>query len=160
VKRLPLLFTTSLILASCGDTYLCPPEPLFPAFVNYPAQEIDTVFLEVYEKGTNFTVRVNTFRLDKGNSWFIPAGDTAKMFMARGEHWPTGDHDYRFINPADNKTVSITELQYSSREGRTSSLFGWGGTSCNSPLVSFKRDGVLITRANPTNGDHYVYITK
>jgi hypothetical protein len=160
VKHLPLILIIALTLASCGDNYICPKEPIFPAFINYSLQEIDTIFLEVYQKESDFITLVKTIRLEKSNSWLIPSGDTAKLFMIRGEDWPTGEYDYRFVNPTDNKTVSITGLQHTLKEGKGSSLFGWGGTSCNSPLISFKRDGVLVTRPNPNNGDHYVYITK
>ncbi|HYE54445.1 MAG TPA: hypothetical protein VD996_06360 [Chitinophagaceae bacterium] len=160
MKRLPLLFTIIFFLAACGDNYICPKDPLFPAFINYSTQDIDTIYLEVYQKGTNFSTRLNTIRLDRGNTSFEIAGDTAKMFMGRIADRLTDEYDYRFVNPTDNKKVSVTDLKYTLYEGRRGGLFGWDSQDCNSPLVSYKRDGVEVIVPAQNIVANFVYITK
>ena len=158
VKSIIFLLIT-LAITSCGKDFTCPKEPVVPAYIGYAPQEVDTIIIERYAKGTAFSQRVDTFLLFIGKAAFIRHGDTT--IINAFDQALTVEHDIRVINPFDRKIVSVSGMQFEMKEGHTGGLFGWDNrVACTSPLISYERDNVPVVVANPGNGGNVLFIRR
>jgi hypothetical protein len=131
-----------IFLFACGGQYTCMNEWLRPGLKGYTYAQADTLIVKRFQKGSTFSVFVDSVILAYPHPVISPA-DTTYYFP---NSYIVGEHDVKLINPFDNKTVSISDLKYETREGRKT----WGCTreeGCYSPVISYNRDGSPVTIA-------------
>ena len=82
MKNVIIFAIISLVFLSCGSTYECPYQPLLPAFIGYAPAEVDTIILQRYKKGTNFSEGLDTIKLTATNAPLTRSGDTTTLYRS------------------------------------------------------------------------------
>jgi hypothetical protein len=148
-----------IILTSCGNTYQCPKQSLITAYVSYADTEIDTIILRRYIVRTNFAQKVDSTILTSNNCSFSRRSDTVELFIHDSKNRFTDEYDWQIVNPFDQKTVSISDMVFHIEEHKSGGLFSMDPGACFSPLLTYKRDNILVTPV-PNSGNNYLYIHK
>lgn len=158
MKTFPALFLL-VFLVSCGSKYTCPNQPLLPSFIGYKATEVDSFILKRFAPGSNFTQPTDSFFYDSRNVYLRPHGDTVDVSFTGTGKRIDDDAEYRLQNVFDGKTVSVADMRFEKEEERGHGLFGWDSfDACVSPVVSYKRDGTVVTVSK--NDAPYLYIRR
>lgn len=148
-----------IFLASCGNTYQCPKQTLFTAYVSYADPEIDTIILRRFTLRSNFTQKVDSTILTSNNYQLIRRSDTVELFIPDSKNRFSDEYDWQIVNPFDQKTVSISDMVFQIEEQKSGGIFSMDPGACFSPILTYKRDNTLVTPA-PNSGNYYLYIHK
>ena len=146
-----------IFLASCGDTYQCPKENLLAAYILYADPDVDTVILRRFRLGSNFAEKVDSAILTSANCQFSRRSDTVTIFTIDIKHRLNDEYEWQIFNPFNQKTVSISDMQFQIEEQKSGGLFSTDPSACFSPLISYKRDNIIVTTV-PNSGNNYLYI--
>ena len=147
------IFIVVLFVFSCTKNYPCRKESFEVYLKGYTASEADTIIIKRYQTGTNFTVYTDSIVLAY-SPLFQNSSDSAYRFY---KHSMVENYDYKVIIPSDNKTVAVSDIKFEMNE-RVSNGCG-KPIECESPLISYKRDGTLLSRGTSTDF-HKLIITK
>ena len=146
MKFVLIIFVLSGLISSCGKKCLCEPEQVIPSLVSYNQNEVDTILVKRFQKGTNFTVPYDDFLLHSGNAVISVMGDTTFFIPQNvGLRLFSNKWDMQLINPFDGKTVAISDIEIEQKETRCGGLFGLDPQPCTSPITGFKKDGIAVT---------------
>ena len=140
--KFPVIILVVFYIIACGD-YTCPPEPLYPGLKGYATSEADSLIIKRYYKGSNFGVIADS-SFARFPSATITSTDTIYYFYYG---MIDGNHDVRIINPFDNNSIDITDINYELREGKSGGCQGRTET-CYSPVTSYKANGIVVTSTN------------
>jgi len=157
--KLQICILVLVIVASCGKTHQCPKESLFPAYISYADAEVDTLILRRFQPGSNFTQQVDSTVLTSGNCHFSRTSDTITVFASDDKNRFNDAYDWQISNPFDGKTVSISDLKFEIKEQKSGGLFSSDPSACFSPLLSYKRNAILVTPVQ-NMGNKYLFIHK
>lgn len=139
------IFMFAMMAASCGQKCLCPDEQLIPAFVSYADSEIDTIIITRFQRGTNFSVAVDSFSLHPGNSIRTKTGDTTMLIVQPILERLTDRFDVRLFNPFDGRTILISDVEIETREINCGGIFSMDPQPCTSPITGFRKNGAAAT---------------
>jgi len=157
VKIYILLLTVSMV--SCGKLHQCPTENLFPSYIAYADSEIDTIILRRFKTGSNFSQLIDSSALSITNCVFSRQTDTVSLFPKDLKNRISDGYDWQIFNPFDQRTISISDMQFQIEESRSGGVFGMDPSACISPITSYKRDNITVTTP-PGFGDNYVFVHK
>jgi hypothetical protein len=147
------IFLLVLFVFSCVKEYTCPNEWLVPVLKGYAQSEADTIKIKRFEKGSNFTVLIDSSAVPISANGSSPKDSTFSFYLIPS----FSSHDVQIINPFDNKMVSVSDMIFEPREGKRSSCFN--PVECYSPLISYKLNGVAVMGTDSLDNE-YVVITK
>jgi hypothetical protein len=151
----PLLFL--LIASSCTRTYKCSYQTFAPVFVGYKLNEVDTLTLKTYVKGSGFAQLVRSEILTSKDVRYTQNADSIDVFSL--SVIMSSLYDFELINAFDNKIVKISDVVWKEEEG-VSKFWGGNGGNCISPVTSYKRDNSIINVINPGGSVFNLYIHK
>lgn len=124
---------------------------MVPTFVGYQQNEVDTIQVFQYHKGTNFTAPHDTLLLTADYSATMVIGDTILVVAQRAFPGFLHHFDVKLVNPFDGRTVLVSDMEVNEHEYNCGGLSGREPGDCTSPLLSYKKDGVLFSRGNAAN---------
>lgn len=113
MKSINILLSASLLFTACQTEKIniCKTNvyhlPAYLGFVNYNLVDIDTVVREMYEKGSNFSILLQTDTLVVSQP--ISKSDTITIERST-EIAISNENDYKIIIPAVNKTHIIKDV--------------------------------------------------
>ena len=149
----------TVFLTSCGKTYQCPKENLFPTYISYDDTEIDSIILRRFKLGSNFSQKVDSTLLTYNNCQFSRRSDTVTLFVIDIKYRSNDEYEWQLFNPFDQKTVSISDMKFQIEEYHSGGLFSMDPSPCFSPIISYKRDDTTVTTTTQL-GNKYLYIHK
>jgi hypothetical protein len=76
MKLVLIVFTLAIAAGPCRRSCICESEPVVPTFVGYQQNEVDTIQVFQYHKGTNFSAPHDTLLLTADYSARTVIGDT------------------------------------------------------------------------------------
>ena len=143
--------TSVVLLASCAKkkTVTCEDQSYMPATIGYTLQELDTVELRWFERGSGFTKPVDTFLMHNRNdiggrndTFFLPELRYSGL-PPHGARLYTYHHDLEVYIPSVQRAHRISNIEHigaTSIEVRAKSNFG-----CTNYLHAYTLDGARDT---------------
>jgi hypothetical protein len=142
--KLTAFIAILIFFISCGKKYDCPNELLLPVYKGYAINEIDTVIVKRFQKGSNFSSFIDSVLLAAP---FSRKGDTTYISSYNYPAYFDGSTDIQITNPFDNKKTSVSNVNHKTEETRNS-VFAMDRQLCVSPVTSFTIDGTTIGNTN------------
>jgi hypothetical protein len=128
---------------SCG-TYKCSQaDGLKICTISLTPEDIDTIILRKFTKGSGFTNKIDTLIMDSTNTFFEFtrfSKDTSSLVIFKPDMLIKSKYDYEIYIPAVNKLVKITEIN-EPRQKEKKGLFNTDKTYCVNVIQSYKIDG-------------------
>lgn len=155
-----LIFSAAVctLFVSCKEEYPCDSAKSGIGFVSFPANETDTVIVRKFLKTANFTISLDTFSLNRLNSFYQSANDTLQIINFSGiDGGILGNHDYEIILPETGRKFQITEISEEVRSQGSGGVFSMDKAGCTNLIKSYKLNGQTVT------GDYhysFFYITR
>ena len=149
-----------IVVLMIGCKNPCRNNNVNPAFVGFSQNDIDTIILKSFKPNDNFRQPVDTILIANfigGASIYTTINDTTFVYInnSNPNHNISSGLDWQIYIPAQNKTISISNILSESNEG---------GKGCLNPIKSFIQNGLFIvpqiynTKQFYTSGYHaYIY---
>lgn len=117
--KIPCYIYFLILFVSC--TYPCgKSDGLKISFISYSEQEISSYLVIKYIKGSNFSILVDSLKVDSTIGRYYRTNDTLNLGSFLSTARLSVDYDYKIQIPSVNKTYEITELLEPQLEGRKS----------------------------------------
>jgi hypothetical protein len=141
-KLQTLALTATIVLYSCSKTEECLPDYVQPVLISYSQSDMDTIVFRRYITGTNFQQQVDSVFIKEIRILEpYPIGDSTYLFIRKNLLFNLhSGYDYEIYIPSTRRLVRVTEIVESPRVQKKR---GFITSPCYSPIISFKRDGVL-----------------
>ena len=108
-----------ILFGSC--TYPCgKSDGLKISFISFSEQEISSYSVIKYTKGSNFSILIDSIKIDSTIGRYFRTNDTLNLGSFLSTARLSVDYDYKILIPSVNKTYEITELLEPQLEGRKS----------------------------------------
>ena len=148
-----------LFATSCKKRAL-PKATMRVAFIQYPADEIDTLIFKRYGYGSHFTQFIDSTIVTESMRTIITNNDTVTVFPTNENCFVNDNFDWEIINPSDHQSLKIENIQYNTIE-YTSGIFAMDPPRGNSPVSSYILNGNQVSIASSSQYDNVmVYMTK
>jgi hypothetical protein len=158
----PILFSCfflCLLATSCKKQSL-PKATIRTAFIQYPADEIDTLIFKRYGYGSHFTQFIDSTILTESMRTIITNNDTVTVFPSIENCYMNDNFDWEIINPSDHQSLKIENIQYNMIE-YTSGIFAMDPPRGSSPVSSYILNGNQVSIPDGGQyGNADVYMTK
>jgi hypothetical protein len=105
--------------------------------------EVDTIIVKRFQKGSGFSVLKDSMVL----SGFLRQMDSTYLIYSSASGYFDGSHDIQYFNPFDQRIVSVSDVVIKLEETR-SSIFAMDRGGCESPVTSYKMNGVVVKNTN------------
>ncbi len=151
MKVLIFLITVVVLLNSCTKTINGVDISIYPVFIGYNDNEIDTFIVRKYLAGSNFQNPVDTSTLTStsenfykfSNDSVIVAFSTVKGSIRPG-------FDFQIFIPATNQVFSIAEIKNEKTTCRQKRGFMEQREGCSNPNLSYKvNNQTLVAQSLP-----------
>lgn len=112
------------------------------AFVNFPANETETVIVRQFKKATDFAELLDSFVLSSEMNRYYQSNDTLRIVTIHGmDNGLLSKYDYEFFLPETGSTYRITDIA----EDYLSDNLGCSTTkvACVNTIRSYKVNGEL-----------------
>lgn len=153
-----LILVVFLCFMSCR-TYQYGESPFSLAYVGYLPNEVDTIIVKCYQKDNSFSVLRDSLLLTSNSSVIHRKNDTTYIaLLGTNRVKDISFFDLKIINPTDNKTIFLSDIQYEMREG-SKGLFS-EPKGCVSALISHKVNDTIITSLAQNLLNPVLYINK
>jgi len=156
------LFSISFFCA-CTSEVDCTDPRLEPTFVGYTMTELDTLIYTKFKAGSNFTVPLDTFLVDKSRAHYTVKHDTINIFETVVESRILPGSDWQIFVPAANRTVLIADIASSHEKGKVShGIFSMDhfGPPCMNTIYSAKLDSQNLTFTKNDSLRYFLYIPR
>lgn len=143
-----LLLFCSILVAGCRDVP-CLQAAVFVGFIAFQDQELDSVVIRSYVKGSQFADLRDSLVFTRANHHFVRRGDTVLLVESRGEI--TSNYDYLLDLPNAGKAYRLSEIFEPRTDG------GRSKAACINPIRSFRINDQLV---NGKDWYNFIYLNK
>lgn len=147
------LFSTTLVFA-CSHKVSCEDSNITIAYKAFSQQQLDTIIMRRYVKGSNFTQLKDTSLFNTSNYQTIITSDTIQFMPTAGMPFSpdsisimtlTPDYDYEIYVLSLNKLTQISNITEEKIEGNGSGIFSMDPRICYNPILSYINNGQTVT---------------
>lgn len=159
----PITLLAVLILCSCTSEVDCTDPKLDLNFVGYTLAELDTLIYTKFKAGSNFTIPLDTFLVDKSRAYYTLKHDTINVFETISESRIMPGSDWEIFVPAVNRTVLIADIVSSHEKGKVShGIFSMDhfGPPCMNTIYSAKLNNQNLMFTKNDSLRYSVYIPR
>lgn len=146
-----ILLAVSIVItcASCRKTYNCPKAGLACYYINYDTSEIDSLIVYRYEKGTNFTVFVDSINLFDAIYLSQVSNDTFRVSIPNIKENEQRvneyiEYDVEIKNIFNNQSNLIKDIVYDNSTYSISNLSLGRTTKCQSEITQINLNGLVL----------------
>lgn len=116
---------------------------MLAVYKGYSMNEVDTIIVKRFQKGSSFSVFKDSIVL----TGFLRQIDSTYLIYSNVAGYFDGTHDIQYINPFDQRKVSVSDVVIKLAETR-SSVFAMDPGGCESPVISYTVNGVTVKNTN------------
>lgn len=148
-----IIFSCTLFFA-CTHKITCSDSNIYLAYKAFSQQDLDTIIMRRYVKGSNFAQLKDTALFNTLNYQAITASDTIQFALPAGMQVSqdsinltllTPDYDYGIYIPALNRLIQISKIIEEKTEGNAGGVFAQDPQPCYNPIQSYIYNGQTIS---------------
>jgi hypothetical protein len=125
------------LLISCEREKVNCHKPAFKfTFTGYAANQVDTVIVTEYLKGTNFGTAKNVVALNAVDHFFTVKNDSISLNYSPFSQTSDEIYDIEIRNKFDNNLIRLYQIEYDIKTTRAN-RFDPGVNNCESPIKSY-----------------------